>query len=303
MVNMKIFEFLKDYQIPYTTTGKNVSGGWVNIQCPMCNDPSMHMGYNYSDDYGFYCFRCGHHFADETIQKLIGVNRQTAKQIIRKYEGKTKTTHKNKNQKKPFELPTSTEKLQKIHRKYLLKRGFDPDELEYHWKIMGTGPVSTLDGIDYSKRLLIPIYWNEGMVSFQTRDVTDKSDAKYKACPEHREIIHHKDILYGMPLTEWETTGFIVEGVTDCWKMGWDSAATFGIKFTSQQLREIARTFNKAIIVFDPDEHAQKQAKKLMSELKFRGVTCFNYNFETDPGEADEKEILELFNKFKIFKL
>ena len=191
MVVMKIFEFLKDYNIDHSTTNKNVSGGWVGICCPFCGDDNYHLGYNYDDDYGFSCWKCGHHNPTETISTLTGVNYSRAKQIIKQYSGQSSSPAVKKQVKKEsFKYPTGTrEELHKIHRKYLEKREFDPDYLQNEWKVIGTGPISTLDDIDYGRRILAPIYWNGEVVSFQTRDVTGKAQIPYITCPENREKI------------------------------------------------------------------------------------------------------------------
>ena len=46
--------------VPYTETGKNVSAGWVGVQCPMpgCSDQSNHMGLNLTSPV-CTCYHCG----------------------------------------------------------------------------------------------------------------------------------------------------------------------------------------------------------------------------------------------------
>jgi hypothetical protein len=297
---MRIFDFLNDYSIPYTTTGKNVSGGWLNITCPHCDDHSMHCGYNYSDDYGFFCWRCGSWNKTITISKLLDVSYKQAKQIVHRYDGKPDIPAEKKPNQKEIAYPSSTsDMLKPLHKKYLRKRGFKPDEIQNNWLIKATGPVSQLDGSEYRHRILMPINYRGKLVSWQTRDVSEEAEINYKACPKWREIIHHKDILYGMPFIEWKTYGFIVEGVFDAWRIGCDAAATFGIGFTNRQLRIIANTFDFVFVMYDPEDDAQRKAYEMRKELEFRGVKTKNVLLETDPADTPQDEMDELIVKLK----
>ena len=54
-----VISFLEEYNIDYTTSGKNVTSGWVEINCPFCgDDPSYHMGVNLSSGL-YHCWICG----------------------------------------------------------------------------------------------------------------------------------------------------------------------------------------------------------------------------------------------------
>src|SRR5690606_34062072 len=133
-----------------------------------------------------------------------------------------------KIRKKKFRFPSDIGPLQTPHKKYLIKRNFDPDELVSLWGIQSTSPFSSLSiengKIQYKYRILIPILWEGRPVTFQARDYTGKQSIKYLACPEEREIIHHKHILYGHP-SLWENRrGVLVEGVFDVWRLGINAA-------------------------------------------------------------------------------
>jgi hypothetical protein len=166
-----------------------------------------------------------------------------------------------------YKRPPGVDSMATNHRHYLEGRGFDPDQIEREWGVMGTGPMSYLDWIDYRFRLFIPVRWNDEEVSFQTRDVTGKSDRKYIACPTEREIKHHKYVLYGRQEC-WGETGIVVEGVTDVWRLGPRACATFGIQYTAEQVAVIARAFRRVAIVFDSERQAQAQARKLAAQLR-----------------------------------
>lgn len=290
---MRIKDLLSDYDIPYDEgSTKNVQEGWIGIQCPFCDDTSNHLGYNIEEDKGFNCWKCGYHSPVDTIKELLSVSRRRAYSLIKAYGGQSISHEANKIVKvglKAHNLPPSTGELGSLHKRYLKSRGFDPEKIANIWGVMGTGPFSKMDNTDYKHRLVIPIFWDGMRVSFQTRDVTRKAGIKYITCPEEREIIHHKNIVYG--LQEYlGDTGIVTEGVTDVWRLGTNSCATFGINYTLKQVRVISKIFKKVFIIFDNDKKARKQAEKLEAELKFRGTDAINITIEDDPGSLSQEE-------------
>jgi DNA primase len=154
---------------------------------------------------------------------------------------------------------------------------------------MSTGPISALDGKSYKHRIIIPIHWNGELVSFQGRDSTDRHRIKYKACSQDREVVQHQTILYGDE-SGWDDVGICVEGATDVWRFGKQAFGTFGIEFTKQQIREIAKRFKMVAIVYDDDPQAIKQAYKLIRELEFRDVIAWRIPIVGDPGSMSQEE-------------
>ena len=219
------------------------------------------------------------------------IDEKQAKELLRKYKstpGSKKSEPKIKF--KPHKLPSGTASMKQQHRKYLEDRGFDADYLEQEWYLLGTGPISRLDGTDYKHRILAPIFWDGKQVTFQTRDITGKSNVKYMACPKEREGIHHKHIIYSNPKISWDSVGICVEGITDVWRLGEQAFATFGIKTTQRQIRLIARQFDRIIILFDDDPQAQQQAKQLQAELEVRGVETIIETIQGDPGDMPQDD-------------
>jgi DNA primase len=272
--------------------------GWLNVECPFCvgEHAGYHLGYNQDSNY-FYCWRCGSHKRIDTISKLLNISYTEAKRLAKEYE----IDHSGREEKKisppmrlkAFRLPSDTKEMKKNHLRYLERRGFNPEYIKKEWGVMGTGPMSQLDGIDYKHRLLIPIEWGGEIVSFQTRDITNRQSLRYITCPKDREKIFHKHILYGQQ-EKWTNTGICVEGIFDVWRLGVNAFATFGIEYTFTQLRLISKTFRKVIVIFDPDAAAQKKAQELKVELLFRGVECYTILLECDPGDMKQDEADEL---------
>jgi hypothetical protein len=288
---LNIIQLLQNFSVPYSTEGKNVQNGWIGVQCPFCGDISNHMGFNLQDNY-FSCWRCGGRPLITTISKLINVNEAEVRKIIKRYDLVVpKRTDESlvKIRTKAFKLPSNTVALLPHHKEYLAKRNFDPDYLEKKWGLLSTGPVSKLDNIDYKHRIIIPFIWDEKIVTFDSRDVTGKDLARYKACPKDRELIPHKSILYGKQ-EKWKKTGILVEGPTDVWRFGPFACATSGIKYTNRQVRCISKSFSRVAVCFDSDNQASYQADKMVSELKFRGVDAFRVDIESDPGSMKQED-------------
>jgi DNA primase len=192
--------------------------------------------------------------------------------------------------KKPFQFPTDTVPLLKNHKRYLEERGFDVERIETVWDLKSIGPTGKLDDKDYKNRILIPFYWNGFVVSFTSRNISSASyEKRYKTCPKDRELLHMKEILYGRQ-EEWRETGVCVEGPTDVWRFGTVAFATLGVQYTPHQLWLIAKTFRRVAIVYDNDSAGRGQGRKLMNELRFRGVDAFQINIENDPGSMKQSE-------------
>jgi hypothetical protein len=300
---MDFVQLLNDFNIPYYTEGyKYCRPGWINIDCPFCTgNPGPHLGYEIDSDH-FNCWRCGHHWGKEVIAKTLNVTEKEAYFIIKQYGGQSyqkAAEPKIVIRKESFKLPSFSKPIAKNHRDYLIKRNFDPDEIEMTWGILGTGPISSLISekktIDYRFRLIIPFYWDDKMVSFDSRDITGKHIAKYMACPKERELIEHKKILYGKQ-SAWGETGICVEGPIDVWRFGVNSFATSGIEYTPAQVRIIAKQFKRVAVCYDgpsgtsQEAQAENKAKDLIAELKFRNVDAFRVKFDGDPGEMKQSE-------------
>jgi len=291
---MDITRLLSDFQIPFQTGGKNVGKDWIGLSCPFCDDPSYHLGYNLKKKF-FHCWRCGTHPITTTISKLLSINENQVSRIIQQYNGATEAD--SAIIIKPFQFPTGTMQMTNQHKTYLENRKFNPEILEKEWGLLGTGPVSKLDNSDYKLRIIAPIYWGGKIVSFQGRSLSNKTTPKYKACPKNREIISHKHILYGKQ-SKWKSTGICVEGITDVWRLGIFSFATFGIEYTSMQARIIANSFKSVLVLFDNEPQAQLQADKLVAELKFRGVNAKKATVKDDPGNMLQNDADYLIKQY-----
>lgn len=294
---MGIVDLYQAYGIETAPEGhKHYRRTWVNIPCPHCVGSGYSLGFNPTGGY-YFCYKCGGQQIESTLMKLLKIPYEQAKDLVKSYRLKKSSFITEKSDSlvkigvKPFEYPSGVTALLPPHRNYLKKRGYNPDNIQALWGVEGTSPTSVLDDIPYNHRILIPIMWNDQVSTFQCRDYSGKQEQKYMACPQEREKIHHKDILYGHP-TLWEKSkAIVVEGALDVWRLGINSCATLGTGYTPQQLRVLAQHFKELVIMFDPEPLAQKTAKKLKEELCFRGVKCTIYDgLSTDPGDMTDEE-------------
>ncbi len=273
---MDIEQLYRDFNITFVTEGhKHARNGWINTPCPFCTGEheGYHLGYDVHGN-KFVCWRCGGKYAPQVLSKLLKVGIRETYEILKKYgilTGAKKT--KRKLRKKVFKLPPESLELKNNHRSYLIKRNFDPDKIITEYGILGTGVYSMIDNINYRHRIIIPYSWDGEVISFDSRDITEKSQNKYMACSDDRELIPRKNILYGRQ-DAWRDVGICVEGATDVWRMGFNSFATSGIKYTPIQVRWMSKLFKKIVVIFDDEPQAIEQANKLVAQLQFRRTVC-----------------------------
>lgn len=295
---MKIIKLFEDYSIPHRTEGhKHCQEGWVQIKCPYCSgNPGWHLGYDLANDY-FNCWRCGFHSTFKVIKDILQLGVGQTKELIEKYHGKSAKAKKVKS-KRPskLKLPMGIEKFSKRHKKYLEKRNYDPDRIIKMWKLKATGPIG-----DYKHRIIAPIYFNKKFVSYQGRDITDRSKLKYKACRKDLEVINHKEILYGIDHCKKDVC-VLVEGITDVWRLGYGSVATFGIKFKPAQINLLYKRFKKVFVFFDPERQAQLQADKIVDCLSGLGLMSeiIEIDQDIDPADMSQKQANYLMKFLKL---
>jgi len=291
-----IIKLYQDFNIHFRTEGKGVARGWVGISCPFCSgNPGYHLGYciDQSNKYSgaYTCWRCGGKNTKKVIAKITNSTESEAWKIMQRYSSdsvtKTKEIRKTKKAVKCL-LPVGLVPIKGKLYIYLKKRKFEVKELISTWDIRGTGPVGP-----YKHRIIAPIYFKKQLVSFQGRDITGKSDMKYKACPKDLEVRDHKNCLYGYDLAR-KSSVVVCEGITDVWRLGPGSVATFGIKFTDEQVRLLSK-FKKVFILFDTDSEAVTQAELLGKLLSAVGVDVeIIYLDNGDPGELLNEEAKQL---------
>ncbi len=148
-------QFLFDYSVQIRTEGENAQPGWIQINCPFCNDQDYHGGFNLEKGY-YNCWRCSWHSLTDVISTLINCDYHKTKEILKEYNNARKPEDEIRE---PFEgaercsLPANAKPLQTRQKNYLAGRNFDPEKLEREWDLKATDHLG-----DYRFRIIAPIY-------------------------------------------------------------------------------------------------------------------------------------------------
>ena len=310
--HLDVVSLLESIPVSLSFSGKNVSVGWVNMNCCYCYDAGAHLGVNL-DSKMFSCWICresGSIF--KLVKQLTGFDNKTVGRLIREHtkDGFSYNFEGNnsKSKKLEIELPSRcSEKPLKIHKEYLKKRGFRRKEIEMYFGIKYSGQISSYlksDGkrSDFSYRIILPIFMNKKLVNFTARDVTGLAREKYKNCPNDDALFHTKDCIYGYDLAGKGTSknvAVLVEGPTDVWSIGPGAFGIFGLKYTENQIKAIyKKELKKAYIFFDKEKKAQQIAEKFAKEIGSFIPEVFIIEPEDgdsdDPGSMSKQQVKEL---------
>ncbi len=297
-------QIFEDYDIDIKESGKNVSRGWVNIHCPFpeCSDPSTHCGINLTSNL-FNCWICGQKGSIIKLLKIIlEKSYHEVLNIVKRYtfEGFDELEEEQKKIIK-VELPKEcTKSMPNMAYDYLAKRGFDPIKISSKYKLRFCRHLG-----DYNFRIIVPIYEKGKLVSFTSRDYTEKSPIAWmhdlKGSMEGKLFLYDVDSVKNRAL--------IVEGCPDKWRMGNETIGTFGTAYTKEQVLKIARLgLELAIVLFDHEKQAQEKAKKLALDIepyveKTKVVDLYDdvYPRKKDPAEMFSDEEAEKI-KLSLFE-
>lgn len=292
--------FCDAQNVMYVVEGKNVSssGEYLGINCPFCGDTGFHGGWRYADA-GFTCWRCGYHSTKDLLQMLIpghphpytvlnqygGVDNQAA--VTKLMEHSVKPELKINYDLVALDLPGTT--MDWYHRQYLAERGYDADKLEVDYHLLGTTPA-----YKYGSRIVIPIYYQNSVVSWQTRAIDKRSSLRYITAKPEEERIFHKHLLYNIDKCVGDSV-IVVEGVFDVFRLGPNNVcASFGTSFLPEQLLHL-KNKRRVFMLFDTDDlRAQQKARTAASMLQSLGVQeVYNVDLgagQGDPGDLDDDQ-------------
>lgn len=283
-MSLDIERILQDIGVTYYTQGKNISDGWIGIGCPFCADDSTHCGLK---GYSFSCWKCG---SKGSIKKLLKqlhpgtwgdinalFDKYNSSLFISQFREKYNTVTK-------VEWPEHcTTELPDLHKNYLIKRGYDPQQLQNLYDVRAVYQLGA-----WCYRLIIPIYIDGILVSYVGRDVTEKSSLKYKNLSKEKSIIPVKKLVFNIDAVD--DFSIICEGITDSWRFGSHGVALFGLQFTAQQINTLSKKLKRAVVFFDNEPQAQAKADELAEALSMTGVQveiAVHPDFN-DPGEIPQ---------------
>lgn len=253
-------EYLDSLGIEYWEEGKNVTEGWIGIECIFCDDTSNHLGINTKNS-RYSCWKCGAKgsFTD-LITYLENVNFKQAIAVSKNIDfGESGTLlpfATRASSHFPLNsfagLPKSfTRKFPKKHIQYLIRRDFDPYPLIRKYKLLACHTIG-----QYRFRIIIPFFLNHSIVTFTSLDVTGKQEPKYLHCPISESVIDPKRMLYNIDSVKQRAV--IVEGVTDVWRIGDGAVAVMGTEYVKEQLAMLSdKEIKAAMVIFDSDAIAK----------------------------------------------
>jgi len=309
MSNFDIKEYLENTGIEYSSGGKNVSTGWIGITCPFCGDVSNHCGINLSNNI-FSCWICGE--SGDEVKLIAEIEQITEyevkKKIIPLYIDPFKTPPKKKRKRIAFDvkLPEYTIKvdidnLPKAIIAWLKRRKFSKDILKKY---------NAYYCLPYSKHpmcLLFPIYEHKVVVSYILVNVVKK---QYTLCPDSNSLISRNSILYGIDKAKKYTKIYIVEGLTDKWRIGDKAIAILGKRLYNNQAKKIAKfavdnKIEEIVIFLDKDakREAVRSLKRnagavllqyLPQQIEVSAILLENQDLEDDPDQVDPKLLTKL---------
>ena len=292
--------YLEDRGVHYNTSGKNVSSGWIGMTCLWCDDQSNHLGINLSTK-KFKCWICGHKgVATRIVEQIDKVHSGKAEEIIKEFQqySRFKAKPKEKIQWSQALPEESTVTLPEIHKDYLLSRNFNPIDIQKMYDIRACYNLG-----DYKFRIIIPVIMNHKIVGFTSRDITDKSSLRYKACENDRAVIPQDEWVYN--LDSLIHTALILEGPFDVWRMGPGAICLFGIDYSLKQVRAIvSKGVYRVFILFDEERTAQKRANELGETLAsiVSHVQILSGLEVKDPAKLSPKEAHDLKREIFDFK-
>lgn len=279
---------------------KNVTQGWVNINCPYawCDDESWHLGINVETKF-YSCWKCGERgFITTLMQELEGgCSLAEVNGIIDEYQDLTFPELKKEALIRPstLHLPKGSSKdFPSLHYNYLKGRRFDPDLLIEKYDLYA---INNIGEYGFKFRVVIPIYFEGKLVSYTSLDVTGKKteEDKYRHCSNEKAIISAHQCLYN-----FDTVGdkvLIVEGVTDVWRWGDGVVGLFGIKFTIEQVSLFLtkKKIKEAYVMFDAGEEELRLALKLAGSLNSLIPHVEVLELPSgDPDDLSDEEVKEL---------
>jgi hypothetical protein len=193
--------------------------------------------------------------------------------------------------------------------RYIRSRQFDPQEIATVWGVTYS-EWSADPKPQFGQRLVIPVYrtasqyptrqsaFDPILAGWQARDISGgRSDApKYLTMADMRK----SQILYGLP-EAMRATGpvWIVEGVTDAWRLGPGAVALLGKSLSQEQKTLIARAFRGRPVVVMLDRDAEQEALQIQHQLQNARIPVSDYRVvvadmppgRDDPGDSTRDEL------------
>ena len=269
----------------------NVVREWAQVDCPMpgcTSDGGRKAAFNLHKNF-FTCWRCGRHSKLDMVRAFLDCDAHTAIMELEEHGGGLPKEFQRSVKFRDIEvtLPLGTGPLCPAAIEYLEGRGYDVSELVDAWKLQSTIGVGKL-----AHRVIVPIYFNSGLVSWTGRSYNTSCKERYRSCDQDKERVPHKSICYG-----WDYVGdtaLVVEGPPDVWRMGPGVVGLFGKTMSPGQL-DLLRSLRKVYIMLDPEPLAQIDARAIKAQLSlYTDVENIELRSGTDPGDLTKEQVTSI---------
>jgi len=278
--------------------GKHTSGDNYSYHCPFCNHPKRKLEVNFAENEkgknNWHCWVCNAKGTRlSTLFKKIPVSSSKLDELgkyVKIYQGIGDKTNET-----ILELPiefislddpdTSNMNTRKAL-KYLKNRGINSLSIKRY-------NIGYCDKGQYSDRVVIPSYDDEGNLNFfTTRSFTD-NPRRYKNPKVSRDIIPFANTI------NWHSPIILCEGVFDAIAIKRNAIPLLGKTIPPKLIeRIVSDSVRQVFIALDND--ALKQALEYCETLMNLGKEVFLINLEQkDPSNIGFKEFTKLLHKSK----
>lgn len=301
-------QFLYDYNIQTVENSSTTTSKYIGLQqCVFCGATATgNKAYGaVMDGYTVHaCWVCHNTSFYEFVKRATGITDYTAlKEIFKKYGNSTSTTPFKKSSDVPrpttIKIPGNTI-MSGSAKEYIEGRGFNPEYLWEKYALRSTMYENP------SYRIIIPITYNNRIVSYTSRDYTNEQELRVVSCKSDLEIINHKDIFLGIDQIR-SRNALIVEGPWDQFRTGNGSLCSFGAEITMAQIMLLAQRFDNVFIMPDGGEaEPLRIAEETAIVLNSVGTNCevIELHETGDPDELfrdDPDELAYLKNDLQIY--
>ena len=251
----------------------------VMVRCPIHGgingDKNPSCGINLKN--GVYnCFACGSHgsiesmfykVTGENLYKALGIKNDPFSNFARNqlYENISFESEEIEDLKVQiqFDIDSTVPAYEsELARKYLIKRGIS-EEVSYEANMRYSDDIM-INGKQFGKRLLIPIYEKHNLISIEGRRILDNDEIKV-LYPKNSTV----NTLYDLDNLDFEKPIYCVEGLMDLAVLRGNenfknSTSMFGACITYRQ-KLLIQKFKKFIIIPDLDEPGLRVLEALKS--------------------------------------
>lgn len=310
MIDVKAL--LDNLNIEYKDHGKNVSANDINIDCPFCG-ADKHLGVNTNSGV-VNCWVCNFDGLKKwpslvsILSKITNLNFSKIRNLMNEFgwgEHYYPSFSEDNGLSDFGKLPKACTIISANDIncskaiKYLNKRNFDYSITEKYNLMISQSTY-------YIGRIIIPIYFEDKLVSFTSRDYTGRQDNRYKNAPLFMSTERIKNMLYNYDNAKEYEHIYLLEGPTDVWRMGSDSMSVFKSSLSLKQrnilLKLSKKSLNSITIIFDP--MASMRAYIAADDLSpfIKNIKVVRLEGEKDVADRTRDEILEIESQTNYYR-